>query len=140
MKKILVVEDNKFWQEWITHALTKTQTLLTLAENGKLGVEKIQENKDYTAIIMNVNMPIMNGYEATQAIRETGYTKPILGHSSYYDLECVRNAFKAGMSHYLLRTHHMEDLQGALHCLGIIASKHAPARWNKDYFFTKNET
>ena len=138
MTKILVVEDTKYWRVWIAQALSGTQTLLTFAENGKLGVEKIEEDSDYKAIIMNVKMPIMNGYEATQKIRELGYTRPIIGHSSFYDLACVRMAFKTGMSHYLLRTHYMEDLQGVLHHLGLVKLKSIPPQWNKDYFFTKN--
>ncbi len=97
------------------------------------------QNSDYEAIIMNVKMPVMDGYRATKKIRTMGYAKPILGHSSLHHLEAVRIAFKVGMSHYLLRTHHSDDLLGVLHHLNIIkASKNMSTQWNKDYFFTKN--
>ena len=137
MTKILLVEDLRYWRKWLADALAQTQTLLTFVENGKQAVEKIQQDSSYEATIMNVKMPIMNGYEATEKIRALGYTKPILGHSNLHDLAFVQRAFRVGMSHYLMRTPDNQDLLGALEQMGIIELKNTATAWNEDYFFKK---
>ncbi|NME69525.1 HAMP domain-containing hybrid sensor histidine kinase/response regulator [Flammeovirga aprica] len=67
-KKILLVEDNEVNQMLVLRLLKKWGYVSDLAENGKIALEKFKEN-DYDLILMDVHMPEMDGYSATQEIR-----------------------------------------------------------------------
>ena len=70
-KRILLVEDNALNREIATEIIGMTGVTIDIAENGKIAVEKVMEapEKWYDLIFMDIQMPIMNGYEATAAIR-----------------------------------------------------------------------
>lgn len=68
--KVLVVEDNKINQKLILRLLEKLEVEIDLAPNGKEGVQ-LAANKRYDLILMDCNMPVMDGYEATQLIRKS---------------------------------------------------------------------
>jgi len=65
------VEDNELNREIATEIIGMTGVTIDSAENGKIVVEKVMEapEKWYDLIFMDIQMPIMNGYEATAAIR-----------------------------------------------------------------------
>jgi CheY-like chemotaxis protein len=67
--KALLVEDNAINQKLATAVLSKLGCDVDLAENGVVGVEKAKNN-DYDIIFMDCQMPEMNGFDATKAIRE----------------------------------------------------------------------
>jgi len=67
---ILVAEDMEFNREILAKYLEKTGIAIDFVENGKVAVSKYKENTDkYNLILMDINMPEMNGDEATRAIR-----------------------------------------------------------------------
>ena len=68
--KILLVEDNLQNQEIATEFLNKSNIKIVIANNGKEALEILKENEEFDAILMDCQMPIMNGYEATKYIRE----------------------------------------------------------------------
>lgn len=71
-KRILVVEDNKINMELITALLRKCKFIVDEAENGQIALDMIKQ-KDagtYDVILMDIQMPVMDGYEATEAIRK----------------------------------------------------------------------
>nr|WP_304955008.1 response regulator [uncultured Acetatifactor sp.] len=70
-KKILLVEDNEINQEIARTILEEAGFVVDTAEDGTVAVEKMKENPagTYDLILMDVQMPIMNGYQATRAIR-----------------------------------------------------------------------
>ena len=67
-KSILLVEDNIINQKFALKLLTKMGFKIDIAANGKEGVEAVN-NGDYDLVLMDVQMPILNGYEATKEIR-----------------------------------------------------------------------
>ncbi len=67
--KILLVEDNPSNQLLMKFCLAKTSYTYDLAENGQEAVEKFEQGA-YDLLLMDINMPVMDGYEATQMIRQ----------------------------------------------------------------------
>lgn len=68
-KHLLLVEDNKLNQKFAMAVLKMKGYTCDLAENGKAGVQLFEKN-EYEAILMDIQMPIMNGVEATIEIRK----------------------------------------------------------------------
>lgn len=75
--KILVAEDNKINQVVTKSLLKKHNYSCTIVENGKRALEEMRNN-DYDLVLMDINMPIMNGNDATKAIREFDKITPII--------------------------------------------------------------
>jgi CheY-like chemotaxis protein len=67
--KILLVEDNLINQKVATHTLKKNKHIVDIANDGVEGVEKFTKN-EYDIILMDIQMPNMNGYETTIEIRK----------------------------------------------------------------------
>lgn len=82
-KKILVVDDVKANYEVISGMLDKSYIEVLYAKDGYKAVEKVQKNEDISLIIMDINMPEMNGWETIRQIRETRPDVPIIVHTAY---------------------------------------------------------
>ena len=74
---ILYAEDNKNNQRLVSLLLQKTKAKLTLVENGQMAVEKAL-SEHFDLILMDMQMPIMGGLEATKWLRKAGYDGPIM--------------------------------------------------------------
>jgi signal transduction histidine kinase/ActR/RegA family two-component response regulator len=75
--RILVAEDNKINQVVTKNLLKKHGYLYTVVENGKEALQEVKNNQ-YDLILMDINMPVMNGNEATAAIRQFNNSIPII--------------------------------------------------------------
>ena len=80
--KILVVEDDFASQQVILGMLEETNLQAEIANNGIEAVNKVTSGS-YDLIFMDMQMPNMNGYDATKIIREKGYTLPIIALTAY---------------------------------------------------------
>ena len=102
--KILLVEDNMINREIIKEILSSTHADIDTAENGKEGYEKFMNN-DYDLIFMDIQMPVMDGYEATRMIRssakETGSTIKIYAMTANTFAEDIAKAKEAGMDGHI---------------------------------------
>ncbi len=74
---ILVAEDNELNSEFISELLNLYKIQNHIVDNGKRAVEELHKKK-YDLILMDINMPIMGGIDALKAIRELGYTTPVI--------------------------------------------------------------
>ena len=115
-KHILLVEDNAINAEIAVMILEQYGMAVDHAENGRIGVEKVKaaEAGFYSAVLMDIQMPEMNGYEATRAIRSLQgayYTAlPIIAMSANAYDEDVRACLEAGMNAHLAKPYQPEDL------------------------------
>ncbi|GAB1856686.1 ATP-binding protein [Flavobacteriaceae bacterium MHTCC 0001] len=92
---ILVAEDNKINQIVTKNLLEKQHYKCVIVNNGKEAVEEISKNKDkYDLILMDINMPIMNGNEATPIIRELNSKIPVVALTAA-DIEEVKNNYES---------------------------------------------
>lgn len=99
---ILLVDDSFDNQLLFQRVLTGAGAKVEIASNG---VEAIahQAGKAYDLIIMDVRMPIMDGYEATRRIRASGYTNPIVALTAHATPGEEERCRGAGCSHFELK-------------------------------------
>lgn len=112
--KILLVEDNKFnaivAKEELEDAIEKAE--IEVAENGAICVEKVKTTQ-FDVILMDVQMPVMNGYEATKKTREifNGKTNiPIIAMTANVLKEEVEKCFEAGMDDFIGKPFDTQEL------------------------------
>ncbi|MCP4578876.1 MAG: response regulator [Deltaproteobacteria bacterium] len=102
---ILLVEDNPVNQKLAKIMLTKAGYQVAVANNGKEAVERYMASpKDFDLIFMDVQMPKMDGLEATKAIREKGFdTIPIVAMTAHAMKGDREKCLKAGMDDYITK-------------------------------------
>jgi len=107
--RILAAEDNDINAEILSEILVSEGAACEIVENGRLALERFEqsEEKEFDAILMDVQMPVMNGYDATRAIRalERGdaVTIPIIAMTANAFAEDEREALNAGMNVHLTK-------------------------------------
>lgn len=106
-KRFLVVEDNKLDAEITVELVAETGASTEVAENGKVAVDKVREAEKgyYDLVFMDIQMPVMDGYEATMAIRALpegkGEDLPIIALTAHAFAEDVDMAKSAGVSEHV---------------------------------------
>jgi CheY-like chemotaxis protein len=81
---VLLVEDGKVNQIVISTQLKDAGAVVRIAENGKLGLDAVEkEENGFDIILMDMQMPVMDGYEATFRLRQNGYKKPIIAVTAH---------------------------------------------------------
>jgi PAS domain S-box-containing protein len=85
--RVLLVEDGADNQRVIRHVLERAGYEVTIAENGLVGVElalaALEEGTPFSVILMDVQMPVLDGYGATRQLRDRGYTGPIVALTAH---------------------------------------------------------
>ena len=108
-RHFLVAEDNELNAEILTEMLSMEGADCDLAVNGAEAVEMFRRSApgEYDMVLMDVQMPVMNGYEATRQIRACGHPAaariPIVAMTANTFTEDVRNAMDAGMDGHLAK-------------------------------------
>ncbi|WP_139142041.1 response regulator [Alteromonas lipolytica] len=97
---ILIVEDNPINQEVIKELLSTHGIQITLAANGQDAVDRVQR-QTFDMVFMDIQMPVMDGYQATRAIRKLGITLPIIALTAAAMVEDRQKALAAGMNDHL---------------------------------------
>jgi len=112
---ILLAEDNKINQEIIIGLLENSGINLDIANNGKEAVDIFTSNKDkYELILMDLQMPIMDGYEATKQIRAISKDIPIIALTANAMKEDIEKTKLSGMQEHLNKPIEVEKLYSTL--------------------------
>jgi PAS domain S-box-containing protein len=100
--KVLLVEDAPDNQALISRFLKMAGASVELASNGAEGVEKASSG-DYDAVLMDIQMPILDGYEATAKLRSLGFAAPIIALTAHALKEERQRCLNAGCSDHLTK-------------------------------------
>lgn len=136
-KRILVVEDEKFWVELLKLELYAVQSNIEIihAQNGEEAVQYIKMSQDlikdgststksrekYDAIITDIQMPVMDGCTAVKIIRDLLYTGPIIVWSAYRDsAEDLKKALDIPVSGFCVKEGSLQNLLRHLKNLKVI--------------------
>ena len=117
---ILLVEDNELNREIAEVLLSSLGAKVELAEDGDIAVEKVGRESDgvYDLILMDIQMPRLNGYEATAAIRKLPDSQkaevPIIAMSANAFLEDRKAALAAGMNDHVAKPVDVKALVAAI--------------------------
>ncbi|HEY9222471.1 MAG TPA: PAS domain S-box protein [Lutibacter sp.] len=118
---ILLVEDNKTNQLLAKTRLERWKCKVDIANNGIEGVKKVQKNM-YDLILMDIQMPIMDGYEATKIIKNDISKKvaqiPIIAMTAYATNVDIKRAKNAGMDDYIFKPFKPKELYTILEKYG----------------------
>ena len=108
-KRILLCEDVEINSKIVKKMLYPFGVIITVAENGKIGLELMEKNK-YDLVLMDIHMPIMNGLEATKKIREFDKRTPIVALSANAYNKDIENSLKSGMNTHLSKPVNRNEL------------------------------
>jgi PAS domain S-box-containing protein len=103
-KKILVAEDNEINQKVIFHVLQKAGMQVSIANNGQEATEILETNKDFDAIILDLRMPLMDGFQTAVYIREKLKCKmPIIAMTASALRNEKERCMQMGMNGYMTK-------------------------------------
>jgi len=115
---ILIAEDDELNYTYLYEVLKSDDTTLIRAHNGKEAVEALQENPSIDLILMDIKMPILNGYDATRQIREMNPDIPIIAQTAYASNSDRRRALGVGCDDLVSKPIDRKVLMKSIHkCL-----------------------
>ena len=116
-KRFLAAEDNALNSEILVELLDMYESTCEVAENGKIALEMFEKSAPgyYDGILMDIQMPVMNGYEAARAIRNSEHPEaksiPIIAMTANAFSEDINNSMNAGMDAHIAKPMDMEKLE-----------------------------
>jgi two-component system, sensor histidine kinase and response regulator len=113
-ERILLTEDSADNQRIISIILSKAGYQVIIAENGKLAYEKamatLKQGRPFGLILMDMQMPVMDGYEATRLLREEGYSYPIVALTAHATVDDRKKCIDAGCDYYITKPINRNEL------------------------------
>ncbi|MGV3557082.1 response regulator [Larkinella arboricola] len=120
--KVLLAEDNPHNVSFMKKVFQTWNNTISVAENGKEVLEKLDKDK-YDVILMDIQMPLLNGYETAQLIRQLNdfekSNTPIIALTAYVATDVIKRIKEVGMNDYLLKPFKSDELRHKLSQLVI---------------------
>ncbi|MEQ8469760.1 MAG: PAS domain S-box protein [Marinoscillum sp.] len=134
---VLVVEDNKINQQYLTGLLQKWEISYDMANHGGEALEWIKK-KRYDLVLMDIRMPVMDGYETTIRIRSSEHNPnrdiPIIALTASALVDEKEKAISAGMNHHLSKPFSPEQL---LHIFNLLKDHDLDMEENHSFQFSE---
>lgn len=108
-KNILIVENERSNYILLQSFLTKTNARLTWAHNGNIAIEHCQ-NKKYDIILMDIRIPVIDGYETLKKIRKFDAEVTIIAQTVYATPDEKEKITKAGFNDYIIKPYSKDDI------------------------------
>ena len=117
---ILVAEDDDLSFSLLQIILSKEKFRLIRTKNGEDTVRALQDNPSISLILMDIQMPVMDGLEATRQIRQFNKTIPIIAQSAHFFQREMELAIKNGCNHYITKPINRNELLALVqNCMNI---------------------
>jgi PAS domain S-box-containing protein len=100
-KTVLIVEDDESSFVLLSTSLQETKIKILHASNGKEAVEKIKEGNKVDIVLMDIQLPLMNGYEATKEIRKINQDIPVIAQTAYAMQGDYNKSMEAGCNDHI---------------------------------------
>ena len=119
-RRILLVEDNELNREIACELFSEIGLVVETAQNGQEAIESIVRRPDhyYELVFMDIQMPVLNGYEATRKIRNVGkrYTDqlPVIAMTANVFQDDILEAIESGMNDHVAKPIDMKVISGVL--------------------------
>ncbi|PLX12202.1 MAG: response regulator [Marinilabiliales bacterium] len=114
-KNILVVEDELMCYRLIELTLAPTKAKLLRAENGERAIEICNDNEDIDIVLMDIQLPQLSGFEATERIRTIRPELPIVAQTAYAMSTQKARCFEAGCTDYITKPYDGKKLLDIIH-------------------------
>ncbi len=98
--RVLIVEDSEDNRMYISFCLNKFGAIIDFAEDGEAGFKKALGG-NHDIVLMDIQMPVMDGYSATAKLREAGFRKPIIALTAHAMTEVRRKCLNVGCTDHL---------------------------------------
>lgn len=113
-QRILLAEDNQLNQEIAKELLSSIGLVVDVVDNGQEAIERLKQNESYTAIFMDLQMPVLDGYEASRIIRTFNTTIPIFALTANIFEEDITRALNCGMNAHISKPMNLNEIKKEL--------------------------
>jgi CheY-like chemotaxis protein len=117
--KVLVVEDNKINQMVTRKIMEKNNFKTIIVDDGYAAIEALNK-ESFDVVLMDINMPLINGFDTTRLIRKKGITIPIIALTAFAKDEISEEAISSGMNDVLVKPFEQANL---IHCIETLVKK-----------------
>jgi DNA-binding response OmpR family regulator len=116
MAKILLLEDDKILSETLIELLEAESFVVTHVEDGEMALDASYIN-DFDLLLLDVNVPFINGFEFLQSLRESGNTTPAIFITALSDVASLSHGFEVGADDYIKKPFDFDELLVRIHAL-----------------------
>ncbi|MDF1874465.1 response regulator transcription factor [Sulfurimonas sp. SAG-AH-194-I05] len=109
MQRILLLEDDAILSETLTELLENEGFEIEHVSNGESALD-ITFNKDFNLLLLDVNVPFLNGFEFLQGLRESGNTTPAIFITALTDVASLSKGFDVGADDYIKKPFDFDEL------------------------------
>ncbi len=113
-KTVLVAEDNELNFIFMDRMLEPTNVYIIRANNGQEAIDICRDNTNIDLVLMDIEMPVVNGYEATKEIRKFNSELIILAQTAYVFSDEKELSIQAGCNAYITKPIHIQSLMNTL--------------------------
>jgi two-component system, cell cycle response regulator DivK len=109
-KKILIAEDSELNFILLKKNIEPWGASILWAKDGMQLVDIVENNNDIDLVLMDLSMPEMDGYTATELLRKKGFKMPIIAQSSFISESEINRVFEVGCNDYITKPFKREEL------------------------------
>jgi len=102
-KKVLIVEDNLASRLYLNKILEKTGVIILNSGDGKEAVEMLINTPDIDMVLMDIQLPVLDGYTAARQIRDMGRNTILIAQTAYGMAEDMDKILAAGFNDYMIK-------------------------------------
>jgi CheY-like chemotaxis protein len=113
-KRILVVEDEEMNWFLIRDILDIFDIETTWADIGQKAIDLISENNNFDAVLMDINLPIMNGFEVTRRIKKINPKLPVMAQTAFAHNDDIKKCYEAGCCLHICKPFSVSELSNQL--------------------------